>query len=136
MFQEDRVAIPLALGQFQLLRRHRRTLLAIPNQDHSKAATGFHVLDVHQPPSTHDRDAVGDLLNLGQDMTGEDHGLPLLSCLLDQTQDQASRRRIQRRGRLIQDEDIDRVGEGLGQHQLLLHAGRVGSHASSSGPVS
>ena len=41
MFQEDRLAVPLSLGQFQLGRRNRRRALGIPDQDHAEADGGL-----------------------------------------------------------------------------------------------
>ncbi len=48
--------------------------------------------------------------------------LSLRSCLLHQPQHDRPRRRVQSGGRLVQDQGIDRIGEDLGQRQLLLHA--------------
>ena len=42
-----------------------------------RLTAGFHILNMHQPAFSHDRDPVCDLLDLGQDVAGKDHRLPL-----------------------------------------------------------
>ena len=73
----------------------------------------MHVLDVHEPPLPKDGEAVGDLLDFREDVSREDDRLAAGLRLAHQRQDVAPGGGVEGGGRLVQDEDLHRVGERL-----------------------
>ena len=66
-----------------------------------------------------------------EDVARKDDGLPVSASFLNQRKHDASRRGVERGSRLVEDQDLHRVGEDLRERELLLHARRVGSQPSS-----
>ena len=106
--------VPVADREFQLLGKLLRgEIISEPEENHPDSATGVHVLDVHQLAEPHDRDPVGDLFDLRQDMPGEDHRLTARPRVGHEPEHVVPGRGIEGGRGFIENQDIDRIGERL-----------------------
>src|SRR5439155_9298867 len=76
----------------------------------------------------HDRGVGTDLLELGQDVAGEEDGHALGAEPADELADLAHLLGVEADGGLVEDEELGLVEEGLREGETLTHAGRVGAH--------
>ena len=81
-------------------------------------------VDDHESALAKDREAVGDALDLRQGVGGEEHGAALGADLRQQRVEALLHQRIQSGDRLVQDQQLGLVHEGLDQAELLSVAGR------------
>src|SRR6266700_1293891 len=80
----------------------------------------------HHFAAIDDRYLVADLLDLVQQMAGEEDGMAARSQLLDQLANLDGARRVETVGRLVEEDDLRRVEQRGGNRQALLHTERVG----------
>ena len=79
----------------------------------------------HGAAAIDDRDVVGNLLDLGDLVRGEEHGHLLAGHVGDQRlQDLLGHRRIESRGRLVEDEQFGAAAQRQQQRELGAHAAR------------
>ena len=78
-----------------------------------------------QPPAADDRHGVGDLLDLGQDVAGDQDGAALVGQPAHRAADLVDPGRVQAVGRLVEDQQLRFLEQGGGDGQPLLHAQRV-----------
>src|SRR5262245_30253795 len=97
------------------------------DEEHPKAAPGMHVLNVHEMPFPKYGDPVRDSLHLREHMTREDDRLSLCTRLANQAQHLGTGRGVECGRGLVEDQDVDWVGERQGQGQLLLHSRGIGT---------
>ena len=83
-------------------------------------------LDEHESSLAEQRDAVGDVLDLGKDVRGEQDGAAVGSGLVDERVEGALHQRVEPVGRLVQDEEVGPVHERLDEADLLSVALRQG----------
>ena len=69
-----------------------------------------------------DGDPVADVLHVGQQVAGQDDRLALLAELADQLLDLGGADRVEARGRLVEQDQLGVVDQGLGQADPPLHA--------------
>ena len=69
-----------------------------------------------------DRDAVANVLHVGQQVPGEDDRLALLAQVADQLLDFRGADRVEPRGRLVEQDQLGVVDQRLGQPDAALHA--------------
>ncbi len=100
--------------------------------DHAPRSTGLqHLGDgtfLHAPAARQDRDPIGRLLHLGQDVAGDEHRAPLGAERPDQLADLHDPRRIQAVGGFVQDQERRILEEGGRDPEPLLHPERVRLH--------
>ncbi len=73
----------------------------------------------------HDRHMIGDLRDHAEIVGDQDHRRPrLLLEAADEREDLGLDGHVERRGRLVGDEELRSVGEGHGDHGTLAHAPR------------
>jgi len=78
-----------------------------------------------QPPLTHDRDPVGDLGDDAHVMGDEEHGGAVIALqITDQRQDLLLRRHVERRGRLVGDQEFRLQHQRHRDHDALALAAR------------
>ena len=75
-----------------------------------------------QPAALEDGDAVGARLHLAERVRGQEHGHAFLVRLGDQLVERAAQRRVQARGRLVEQQQPRPAEQRLGQAQPLPHA--------------
>ena len=73
-------------------------------------------------PAVEDRDAVADVLHVGQQVAGQQDRLAAAAELDDEVLDLAAADGVQAGGRLVEDEQVGVVDEGLGQADAAGHA--------------
>ena len=81
-------------------------------------------VDDHEPALAEDRQAVGDALDLRQGVRGQEHRAALGADLAEERVKALLHEGIQTGDRLIQDQQLGFVHEGLDQSELLSVAGR------------
>ena len=79
----------------------------------------------HQPPGAHHAHVRADLLHLGQQVRGDEHGGAVGGDLPDQRAHLAGPLRVEPVGRLVQDDQLPGPQQARGDGQPLLHAQRV-----------
>ena len=79
--------------------------------------------ELHQPAQVHDRDAVGDVAHDAEVVRDEQVGDPFLHLQLDeQVEDRGLHGHVERRGRLVADDEARIAGERAGDRDALLEA--------------
>ena len=97
------------------------TVVLEAKQQHPLVAPNVHVLDVHQLAPSHDGDAVGDLLNLGQHVAGEDDCLARGPGLMKPPLSEHRRAGgIESGRRLVEHHHFDRIGKCLSHRELCF----------------
>ena len=86
-----------------------------------------------QPAALEDGDAIGARLHLAERMRGQEHGDAVARELADQLVERAAQRRVQARGRLVEQQQPRPAEQCLGQAQPLPHALGVGADATAGG---
>ena len=78
--------------------------------------------DLLELAAMEDRDPVADVLHVGQQVAGQDDRLALLAQLADQVLDLGRADRVEARGRLVEQDQLGVVDQGLSQPDAALHA--------------
>src|SRR6516165_7007954 len=78
-----------------------------------------------QPPGAHHPDVRADLLDLGEQVRGDEHGGAVGGDLPDQRTHFPGALRVEPVGRLVQDDQLARPQQARGDGQPLLHAERI-----------
>ena len=121
-------SFPFPHRQFELGGEFGGNLVGKLDQEHSQAAPGVHVLDVHEPSPAQDGHPIGDCFDLGQNVARKDHGLTQRARLPHQSKHLAAGRGVKRGGGFIENQDVHRVRERKSQRQFLLHSSGIGTH--------
>src|SRR5215469_8646668 len=93
-------------------------------------AAGAHLLQralEHQPARSHHAHVAADLLHLGEQVRGHQHGDAAGGDLPDEPAHLPGALWIQAVGRLVQDDELARLEQARGDGEPLLHAERVGA---------
>src|SRR5215469_13339501 len=92
---------------------------------HPGGATSAHLLQralEHQPAGPHHSDVAADLLHLGEQVRGHQHGYAAGGDLPDKPAHLPGALRIQAVRRLVQDDELTRLEQAGGNREPLLHA--------------
>ena len=93
---------------------------------------------LHDPAAGEHRHGVADALDVGEDVRGEEDG-GAAGERRDHLEHLAAPDRVERAGRLVEQQQARRVDQRLGDAEALLHAARVaadlGGHAGEAGEV-
>ena len=83
----------------------------------------------HEPADVHDADVGADLLDLGEQVGGDQDGGALVGERGDQVPDLAGALRVEAVGRLVEHQQVAGPEQGRGDREPLAHAERVGAVA-------
>ena len=89
-----------------------------------------HVLDDDQPPLADDRDAIGDVLHLGEDVRGEEHRAARRRALAHEAVELLLDEGVETARRLVEDEELRPVHQRLDEADLLPVALREVGHGA------
>jgi hypothetical protein len=132
--EEQAVAVALHPNHLGKGPQHRLGVAAdrLDLDDQAAAVGRAELLDGaarHQPSADEDADAVADGLHLAEQMGGEQHRHPALGGdTPDQLQHLRHALRVDADGRLVQNQHVGVLDQGVGDAEALEHAARVGRH--------
>jgi hypothetical protein len=84
------------------------------------------------PPAADDHHAVGDRLDLGQQVRREQHGAAAVGEAAQQLAHPAHALRVEPVGGLVEDQDLGLAEQRVGEPEALAHAERVGADAPAA----